>query len=331
MRTVFKSALVGFGGLAVGGGFLWLALRQFDGQQFAQILASFEVRYMLAAGGFYWLGMAIRCSRWQALLLQLRALSWCSVAEVLVVGYGANNLLPARLGEFVRAEVAKKRFGLSRSMLLGTILVERALDLLVVLGCLLGGIALGAATTDSSFAPAIKQIVIHGLVAILLIGLAVKLLSGRLRATRSLAQLRIVREFLSGISSLNARSASLACALSSLVWVCESCALWLTFKALHLELNVAQTMLLVGAASLSTLLPTAPGYIGSYQLVFVLAMGAFGIPETAGIVASFAIQLFLFGTVTVVALGLFFARFLLDWKQQIRPTPVLQQQEIAHG
>ena len=57
--------------------------------------------------------------------------------------------------------------------------------------------------------------------------------------------------------------------------------------------------MLLALASLSTLVPTAPGYVGTYQLVFGNVFHIFGYPETIGIIAASAVQIFCFGTVTI--------------------------------
>jgi uncharacterized membrane protein YbhN (UPF0104 family) len=58
--------------------------------------------------------------------------------------------------------------------------------------------------------------------------------------------------------------------------------------------------MLLGLASLSTLVPTAPGYIGTYQLVFGHVFGIFGYSEAIGFIAAIAVQIFCFGTVTIL-------------------------------
>ena len=47
----------------------------------------------------------------------------------LLVGYLANNILPARLGELVRSHYLGDREGISRASALGTVVVERVVDL----------------------------------------------------------------------------------------------------------------------------------------------------------------------------------------------------------
>jgi uncharacterized membrane protein YbhN (UPF0104 family) len=58
--------------------------------------------------------------------------------------------------------------------------------------------------------------------------------------------------------------------------------------------------MLIGIASLSTLVPTAPGYVGTYQMVFGYVFQIFGYPKTIGIIAATAAQIFCFGPVTII-------------------------------
>jgi hypothetical protein len=73
-------------------------------------------------------------------------------------------------------------------------------------------------------------------------------------------------------------------------------------------LSLPQTALLLSVASLSTLIPSAPGYLGSYQFVFAHVFALFGLAESTGIVCASAIQIFFFGSVTVFAVALFLLR-----------------------
>lgn len=330
-RAGIRNLVIGLGGLAIGAILLWLALRQFDGQEFSRALAAFDGQIILAACAVYWLGFVFRTGRWFILLRELSVVRWLAVAETLVAGYGANNLLPARLGELVRADYGKGALRLSRSTLLGTIVVERILDLTAVLACLFAGAALGAVSDNRGFAALVRDVSWKGVALIALVWLAIAFCRQRLRAVESAAGPRVLREVMGGISSLNVRTGLLASGLSVMVWLCEAGALWLVFRAFQVQLSIPQTVLLIGASSLSTLIPTAPGYVGSFQLVFVLAMAGFGIPETMGLVASAAIQIFLFGSITAMALVLYFNRWVRDLRRNLRTARLSAQENAAHG
>src|SRR5262249_11327013 len=71
-------------------------------------------------------------------------------------------------------------------------------------------------------------------------------------------------------------------------------------RSFGISLSPAESLMLLGLASLSTLVPTAPAYVGTYQLVFGNVFQIFGYPETIGLVAATAIQIFCFGTVTII-------------------------------
>jgi uncharacterized membrane protein YbhN (UPF0104 family) len=62
--------------------------------------------------------------------------------------------------------------------------------------------------------------------------------------------------------------------------------------------------LIFGAGAFATLLPSAPGYLGSLQAAFVLSFSALGIPPDVAILLATAAQLLLFGSVTVAGLGI---------------------------
>ena len=86
------------------------------------------------------LGFWIRAVRWRSLITAPRRLSITGLFSATMIGFMANNVLPLRLGEFVRPWALARREHLSKSTLLATVVVERAVDMLTLLAIL--GIAL---------------------------------------------------------------------------------------------------------------------------------------------------------------------------------------------
>jgi len=329
--AVLRHLLIGVGGLAIGGLLLWLSLRAFDPALFRAMLDGLDVGGLLLASAAYWCGLWVRAVRWGGLIRQLQSVAGPVVLEILLVGYGANNLLPARLGELVRADYGKRMLGISRSRLLGTIVLERVLDLTAVLGCLVLGIALDAVQAGQRFASIVHDVALNGAGAVVAVWGVILLCRHRLPRLGSMRQTRMLREVLEGFASLDPRTSLAAGGLTLVVWGCESLALWCVFQAFGTELQAGQLALLLGVSTLSTLVPTAPGYVGSYQLVFVLAMAAFGIAETVGLVAATAIQLCLFGSVTLVALGVYATRSTLQAREHLRDRTGPGREKASHG
>src|ERR1051325_3858984 len=125
---VARRGAFGVVGLALGGLFLYLALRNIGRQDLEAVLQRFNRSWLSAGVAVYMASIALRCLRWGILLRTSGAVKWRHVVEALLAGYAANYLLPARIGELFRADYAMRLFRISRFTALGTIFVERVCD-----------------------------------------------------------------------------------------------------------------------------------------------------------------------------------------------------------
>ncbi len=73
-----------------------------------------------------------RGARWRALLAPIAPLPYRRVLGYTYIGYLANNVLPARLGELYRSHALGEGEGISRTTVLGTVVVERVVDTVMV-------------------------------------------------------------------------------------------------------------------------------------------------------------------------------------------------------
>ena len=306
-RLVIKRVAFGAIGLLLGAFFLYLALRNVTRQELSDVLRRLD-RGVLAAGvAIYIASIAPRCVRWGLLLRATGSVKWRHVAEALIAGFAANYLLPARIGELFRADYAMRLFHMSRFTSLGTIVVERVFDG-VILVCGLW-ISLGALSWSASNAlPLPSWAIAVGLLGSTLFGLAVlfALLSRRVDLRRfGMSDFFASRwdKLMHGISSVARGQTGTVILCSLVIWILEAIALGTIVRAFGTVLSVPQTIALVGLGSLSTLVPTAPGFLGTYQFVFGQLFSLFGHPESTGVVVATAIQLFCFGSVTL--LGIF--------------------------
>ena len=120
-------------GFVVGGVLLALFFLTTDWGRLLDALADANYWYLAPAIVLYQLSVLIRTLRWQSLLRPMRQVKVARLYPVVVVGYMANNLLPMRIGEFVRSYYLGEREGVSKTSALVTIIVERLLDALVLL------------------------------------------------------------------------------------------------------------------------------------------------------------------------------------------------------
>src|SRR5436305_11123158 len=113
-------------------------------------LAGANPLWVVAAMLIYAVDLAIRAWRWQVILRPVAPIPYPAVARALLVGYGLNAVMPARLGELFRAEFFKKTYGLSRLWGLTSIVIERLFDGITVVCCLAAGLLFAAAAKPNA-------------------------------------------------------------------------------------------------------------------------------------------------------------------------------------
>lgn len=316
-----RRLLLAVAGVGLGLGMLWGAFQITDLADVRRAVKDLRWSLIVAAVAIYWAGMSLRVLRWHRLLLELQPVRRLLVGELLVCGYAMNNLLPARLGEIFRADLAKRRLGLSRTTVLGSIVVERLLDLAAILSCLALGVLSFQPPADSGNALDFGRMLVRGglLVAGIALGVA-WLMRGALRTTwLPPIALRLIGDLRAGLKAIGTRNALPLAGLTVAIWGAEAGALALIFAALGVPLSAPATLIAMSTASLSTLVPTAPAYIGSFQLVFATVMPALGVAASVGIAASGLLQLCLLGSTTLVGLLLMLRRAVHNVAPQVPP------------
>jgi glycosyltransferase 2 family protein len=311
-RVVLRGLLFGAVGLVVGGFFLYLALRGLDRRDFEAVLLRFDGVWLAAGVAVYLASIALRCVRWGILLRSNAEVKWRHAGEALLAGYAANYLLPGRIGELFRVDYAMRLFHMSRFTSLGTIVVERVCDGVVLVCALWTCLAL--LTFESASRITYPPWAIGaGITASAVFGSALVfvLVAGHLDLRRfKLPQFLLDRwkRLIDGVSSV-ARGQGGAVILCSLgIWMLEVLALGCVARAFGAALSVPQTVVLMVLGALSTLIPTAPGFLGTFQFVFAQVLAWFGYPESTGVVMATSIQVFCFGSVTLIGVFVLLSR-----------------------
>lgn len=125
------------GGLIISLLALWLAFRSANLAQVAQALREANYFYLLPAALLVWLGLVFRALSWRVILGG--QVPYARVYHAMNEGYLLNNLLPFRLGEFGRAYLISRgsRGSVTAAQALSSVVVERVIDLLMILMLLL--------------------------------------------------------------------------------------------------------------------------------------------------------------------------------------------------
>jgi uncharacterized protein (TIRG00374 family) len=234
---------------------------------------------LLLAGG----EVAIRAERWRRLLTPFAPVGFRTAFAYLCIGYFANTLLPARLGDVARAVLAARAFSVPRLTTLGTILLERVADGVLILAITAGlAVALPEARPLLETARIVALIGGAGLLALALTLLVTH--RSRVATTRGGGLVRSVLARL-GEGLAGARTPyglAVFTGLSVLAFAVAVGALLTIATALGVGLTLPQAALVMGALALSTAIPAAPGSIGTYEFVGLTTLTGIGVaPEPA--------------------------------------------------
>jgi uncharacterized protein (TIRG00374 family) len=298
-----RHAVFGVAGIVLGGLFLWLSVRHVALSDVEAALRQMDRAWLAAAVAAYLISIGLRCVRWGILLRATDNVKWRHAAEALLTGFAANYVLPGRVGELFRADYARRVFHMSRFTSLGTIVVERVCDGIVLVCALWAGLAWFFLTRESQ--SEWSQVVLIGGAASIVFGgaLAFVLVAQHIDVRRFGVPARLAAHWdhlIAGTSSVLRGNSKAVVLLSLAVWLFEIGALAGVVRSFGIALSPAESLMLLGLSSLSTLIPTAPAYVGTYQLVFAHAFRIFGYAPTVGIAAATAMQIFCFGSVTVL-------------------------------
>jgi glycosyltransferase 2 family protein len=308
MTTHHVKALVGF---AIGGVFLYLAARHASMADVLTAIRSAKTGWLAVAVLLYWLELGARVMRWHALLLHTeKPVELRDTTSAFLIGYAANNVLPAKLGELIRIDLISRVSEVPRMSSLGTVVIERVFDMLLIL--LMGGFSIGLLVLPESFDLTRLRngmITLETLTALLMVVGAYLYWSGISSRQTLTPRIRARLGQLSRAIRLLMRPTEFGriLALSLLIWALNGLAMWLIVFALGVSLYPLQTLLLMGVVGISAALPAPPAGLGVLQYAFALVFELLGKSSAIGLAASATVQLALLGSVTLVGAFLFFA------------------------
>jgi uncharacterized protein (TIRG00374 family) len=299
--------------------FLGLLLRQVDGGELRAAITEMRPEWLALALVVYFVALWVRGLRWQMVLQPHVRVSAFEAFSLLVIGYAANNVLPVRAGEFVRAGLLQSRHGTPWTTGLGAIVVERVLDGLVLALFLSGTVLLAG---GNGVVRALAGLGAAGFVTVLVLmyGIAfagergtalvvrlLRLVPGRIgerlasMAAGALDGLAVLRDVRLGVLLLVTTTAT---------WALEAATYWLVGEGFGLGLAPALYLGLCGAANLAIAAPSTSGGIGPFEFFAREVATGFGAATAAA--TAYALVVHAVVLVPVVVLGA-----VLLWRQHL--------------
>jgi uncharacterized protein (TIRG00374 family) len=288
----------------------------FQGIQFDKLLDALigiDWWWMLVATLVFFVSYAGRVFRWQLLFFPQKP-RWEKTFYALNIGYFLSNLLPARLGDIIRAYLIGDIENVGKARALSTVVVERLSDGLTVVLLL---------ALTALFVPNIPDEARQGAVGVAITGIAgvAVLLVLSFQKERGLSLLRrlaaplpfvhsprlwgAVESLIDGFAILRSPREIIGVALWSVfVWLAGGSMYWAVVCAMNLKLTPAAAFLVMLVTSLVVVVPSSPGYIGVFHYAAQLTLtSVFGVDKSAAL--SYAVVVHAFTYVWLIVLGVY--------------------------
>lgn len=298
-------------GLLVGAALFHLAFRNIDFGRLAEIYSRVNPLIIIPFFLVVMAELALRGLRWKLLLDPARPVRLWDAFRLEAAGLALSNVLPLRLGEIVRGTFGAGLFGIPVVTVFATILVERALDtimlvILFVLAARLGGITGGFLNYGGYFWVLLGG-VLAGLVTLIFIDEIVShhFFAGFFkkfpRVTGGLGHLALgVRAFHSF------RTAAAVVALAAAQWLLDALNLYILARAFGLGgiIDGFKCVVLLVSAAVAASIPGVPGYFGNYEFAIARVAGSWGVSREVAF--AYATYGHVLGYLTVTVSGMVF-------------------------
>lgn len=288
-------------GIGISAIFLYFALKSIEIEKVLQAFGEINYIYLFPVIFFTILTYVVRAWRWRYFFRHIKIISFSSLFSAVIIGFMANNILPARIGELVRAYCIGKKENISKSMSFATIVLERIFDgfsllfLFVItlllypfpeeirkIGYLFAAVYVVAAGT-------LISIKIWNQQAIKIVDFLCSYLPKRMRASiRGYAH-----SFISGLDVLkNGWDVFLILFYSIILWTISAISFYFMLLGCHLgQLSFLAALFILIVIAIGIAIPAAPGAVGTFQYFSMLGLAVFGIDKNVGITFSIVLHI----------------------------------------
>jgi hypothetical protein len=289
--------------------------------------------WLIPGVAIYFVGVWARAWRWHYLLKPLKSIPTSELFPTVTIGYFGNNILPARAGELLRAIVLKKDEEIPISASLATIIVERVFDGVVMLSFIFVNLTeLARLTSSSGFIGDIRSLALIGsgvFLGVLMIFLVAAMFPERTSAlvevfVRRLLPARFQEKilglsdrFLGGLEALRSPRGVLMIFVTSLViWLLETGKYWFLMHAFPFRVSFFTLMLMNGIVNLATTIPSAPGYVGTFDAPGIAVLQAYGVAKATAAAYTLALHLALWFPITALG-GYYLLKKGIRWSEEL--------------
>lgn len=286
-----------------------------------------ELADALKGANYYWLipnvvlimvTMVFRAYRWKYMVLPIRDIGIPRLFSITMIGFMANNVLPFRLGEFVRAYSLSSKEHVSKSAALATIFVERLVfDLLALLSIFGVVFLISPMEISDELRIGIIVTVSTGLIGMLI---AIYLSARQQRDSHVMKLFRwilpeklylvvegTVSRFATGLEFLRSgRGLFWVSFHTIMIWVVMGLSNYFIFLVFGLDLPITASFVLLVVVSVLIIAPSTPGFVGVYHYGVYVSLSFYGVPKSTAVSCALVMHATQFLVITLI--GLYYLR-----------------------
>ncbi|MCP4253888.1 MAG: flippase-like domain-containing protein [Candidatus Scalindua sp.] len=296
----------------------WLFVRKIEWSSMGMAFREAKYVYIFPTIMLMLLSFYLRAVRWKVLISPVKNISIFNLFSVNMIGFMANNVLPARLGEVIRPVMIARKENIKVSASFATIVMERIFDILGIiviaslLFCFLPSNSLDVIHQLKKWSAIMAFFGICAISVLFLLSLYPKKAGAVLEKllfvfTHHLRDklVNLLHSFISGLQVFDHKSKLIWIGvLSLMVWLINSASIYVLCYSFDIGLSFAGACFVNVCIALAIALPQAPGFIGVFHIATQKSLDVFGIGLSSA--QSFAILLWVVSIVPVTVIGLLF-------------------------
>lgn len=304
MRISRGALLRGILGIAISVFAIWVLIRSVDLAAAWTVLRTASPAWIAVMLVTTTVDIGARGARWRALLAPIAPLPYRRVLGYTYIGYLANNVLPARIGELYRSHALGDGEGVSRTTVLGTVVVERVVDTVMVVAIASLAVFVLSVRGVMTSAVLVGVAFVALLVIVLGLGMAAHRLPGADRVGALIAKrprlLELARRLREGLAVAGRpRVVVVAILFSALAWAASTGTFLAAGQAVGVQLSLGQAALLCSGVALVSIVPAGPANAGTFELTVVFIAKGFGIPQDSAFALGLLVHVMILATTSV--------------------------------
>jgi uncharacterized protein (TIRG00374 family) len=311
-------------GLIISAFFLYLVLSRMRLDEVWYALQTAEYWWIVPGVIVYFFAVWARTWRWHYMLRPIKAVPLTHLFPIVAIGYMGNNIYPARAGELIRAYVLRKKEDVSISASLATIVVERIFDGVIML------LFVFVALPLTPMVEQLRQVVIvFSLLFFGALGVFFVIAASPQRSERVYQWLidrfvplplrprvkGLADRFMTGLHSLRSgRDVLMIFVTSLVVWLAETVKYWFVMHGFDFSVPFYVLMLMNGVVNLATTIPSAPGYVGTFDAPGIAVLVSYGVSPSIATAYTLVLHAALWFPITALG-AYYFWRESLTWAE----------------